>query len=220
MKNLRRLLITDTRYLLFSFPAAIVSFCLAVAGVSAGLGTIAVFVGLPILAATAVMARNFADVERAALPGVLGRPVGYPRYGAAPEGAGWFRRVMSPLAGIQAVMDLLYAVIAFPIAVAAFVIPVVWWAGTIAGLTFPLHGWLIGATVGLDGSLPALLGLGTDPVFFVVFNTVIGVLFALTLVPVLRGTALIKASLAEALLTRPVYAPRPVVAGEVGLGLS
>lgn len=45
---------------------------------------------------------------------------------------------------------------------------------------------------------------------FVVFNTAIGVLFALTLVPVVRGAALVKASLAQAMLTRaPSASPSP-----------
>ncbi|MFC7099150.1 hypothetical protein ACFQQB_00790 [Nonomuraea rubra] len=49
---------------------------------------------------------------------------------------------------------------------------------------------------------------------FVVFNTAIGVLFALTLVPVVRGAALVKASLAQAMLTRaPLDAPARVPAG-------
>ncbi|MFB4272744.1 sensor domain-containing protein [Nonomuraea sp. GTA35] len=214
MTTLRHRLATDTRYTLLGLPMAVLHFAVVVAGISAGLGTAVVFVGLPILAATAAAARNLADFERFALPGVLGRPVARPPYRPAPAWAGWFRRTMNPLAGGQAVLDLLYGILAFPISLAASVVAAVWWIGTLAGLTFPLYGWIIAAIPGVDRSLPELLGLGGGDTTFVVFNTAIGVLFALTLVPVVRGAALVKASLAQAMLTRaPLAAPARVPAG-------
>ncbi|MFI7420924.1 sensor domain-containing protein [Nonomuraea sp. NPDC049684] len=202
MTTLRHRVATDTRYVLLGLPAAAASFTLAVAGVSAGLGTAVVFAGLPVLAATAAMARHFADLERAALPGVLGHPIARPRYAQTPAGAGSFRRMMNPLASGQAAMDLLHAIIAFPVSLAAAVVSAVWWAGAVLGLTFPLYGWAIAAIPGVDGGLPALLGLGAGTVPFVVFNTAVGLLFALTLVPVVRTAALVKASVSQALLTR------------------
>ncbi|MGR6917068.1 sensor domain-containing protein [[Actinomadura] parvosata] len=202
MTTLRHRLATDTRYTLLGLPAAVVSFAVVVVGISAGLGTAIVFAGLPVLAATAAMARHLADLERVALPGVLGRPVARPPYRPAPARAGRLRRTLNPLASGQAVMDLLYAIVGFPIALLASILTAVWWAGTIAGLTFPLYGWFLAALPGMEESLPRLLGLGGDAVTFVVFNTVAGVLFALTLVPVVRGAALLKASLAQAMLTR------------------
>ncbi|MGW4799296.1 sensor domain-containing protein [Nonomuraea sp. NPDC004297] len=216
MTTLRHRLATDTRYTLLGLPMAVVYFAVVVTGVAAGLGTAVVFIGLPVLAATAAVARNLADFERAALPEVLGRPVARPPYPAAPSRAGRLRRMLNPLAGGQAVVDLLYGVIAFPISLAASVVAAVWWTGTLAGLTFPLYGWIIAALPGMDHTLPELLGLGGDDLTFVVFNTVLGVLFALTLVPVLRGAALVKASLAQAMLTRApardllTLAPEPV----------
>lgn len=209
MTSFRQRIATDTRYLLLSFPVALISFALVVAGVAAGLGSAVVGLGLLVLAGTAGLARNIADQERAALPGVLGHPVGRPRYREAPSWAGWFRRAMTPLTSGQAVLDLLYPIVAFPVAVAGFAVASVWWAGTVAGLTFPLYGWVIAGIPGaVEGGLPELLGMGDSPSTFVILNTVIGVLFAITLVPVLRGTALLKATLAELMLTRPAHARR------------
>ncbi|MGW2160255.1 sensor domain-containing protein [Nonomuraea sp. NPDC001699] len=202
MTSLRHRVAADTRYVLLGLPMATASFTLAVAGVSAGLGAAVAFVGLPVLAATAASARHFADLERAALPGVLGHPVSRPRYAQTPAGAGLFRRMMNPLASGQAALDLLHAIITFPVSLAAAVVSAVWWAGAVLGLTFPVYGWAIAAIPGVDGGLPALLGLGTGTVPFVVFNTAVGLLFALTLVPVLRSAALVKASVSQALLTR------------------
>ncbi|MEU7855608.1 sensor domain-containing protein [Nonomuraea sp. NPDC049141] len=209
MTTLRHRIATDTRYVLLGFPTAVISFVLVLAGVAAGAGSAVAFVGLPILAASAAMARNFADVERVLLPDVLGRRLARPRYRQAPADAGWFRRTMNPLTSGQAALDILHAIIAFPIAIATFAVTVVWWAGAIAGLTFPLYGWIIARIPGYQGDLPGLLGLGSDLTTLVVFNTVLGVLFALTLLPVVRGAALVKANLAQAMLTRPAYDERP-----------
>ncbi|MEU8360602.1 sensor domain-containing protein [Nonomuraea sp. NPDC048882] len=213
MTSLRRRLATDTRYALLGLPVAVLHFAVAVAGIAAGVGGAVAFVGLPILAGAAAMARGLSDVERVALPEVLGRSVARPSYTAVPAGAGWFRRLMNPLASGQSWLDLLYGIIAFPFSLAAAVVTMVWWAGTIAGLTFPVYGWILARLPGTDGSLAALLGLGDGDLAFVGVNTAVGVLFALTLMPVVRAAALVKASLAQAMLTRASYAP----AGVIGL---
>ncbi|MBB5822765.1 signal transduction histidine kinase [Streptosporangium becharense] len=191
---------TDTRYLLAGFPLAVVWFAVMVTGFAAGIGTVVVWVGVPILAMTLMLARGFADVERRWLPEVLGRPVARPRYRPAPEGAGWFRRMANPLTNGQSWLDLLHGIVAFPIAVVTFVLTVTWWAGTILGLTYPLYGWIVAAIPGNDGGLAHLLGLGGTAVD-VVINTVIGVLFALTLPVVVRSAALLQAGLGRAMLT-------------------
>ncbi|GAA3543098.1 hypothetical protein GCM10022419_024080 [Nonomuraea rosea] len=200
MKALQRLT-ADTRYVLIGFPAAIILFAAVVTGVAAGIGSAVAFIGLPILAATAALARNFADVERVMLPGVLGHPVARPQYAAVPAGAGPLRRLLNPLTSGQAAMDLLYGIIAFPFAIVSFVLVVVWWAGAVAGLTFPIYGWQIAAIPGSEITLPWQLGLGDSDLLFVGFYTVAGVLFALTLPVVVRIAALLKASMAQIMLT-------------------
>lgn len=207
MKALQRLT-ADTRYVLLGLPMAVVSFAIVVAGISAGLGAAVVFIGLPILAATAALARNFADVERVALPDVLGCPLARPRYAPAPAGAGWFRRLMNPLLNGQAWLDLLYAIVAFPFAVASFVLVTVWWAGAIAGLAFPLYGWIIARIPGVELGWPEWVGLPDNDLLFVIFNTAVGLVFTVTLVPVVRLAALLKAGVAQAMLTRAVR-PEP-----------
>ncbi|MEQ4721944.1 sensor domain-containing protein [Nonomuraea sp. B19D2] len=191
---------------MLGLPLAVASFTTTVAGVSAGLGSAVAFVGLPVLAATAAASRHLADLERVALPGVLGHPVARPSYAPAPEGAGWFRRAMNPLTSGQAWMDLLYGIIALPFSLAAFVLTAVWWAGAVAGLTFPIYGWAIARIPGAGEGLQ-WLGLPDTPTMFVVVTTAVGALFALTLVPVVRIAALLKASVAQVLLTRAAYLP-------------
>ncbi|MBN6050931.1 sensor domain-containing protein, partial [Nonomuraea sp. RK-328] len=185
-------------------PAALASFGLVVTGVAAGLGSAVAVVGLPVLAGTAVLARNFAESERESLAEVLRRPVGRPVYARPAEDAGWWRRTLNPLASPQAWTDLLHAVVALPFALVAFVITTVWWAIAVAGLAFPLYGWIIAGIPGVDGGLPQLLGLGIGMTTFVMFNTAVGALFALTLAPAVRAAALFRAVPAQLLLARPV----------------
>ncbi|KAB8193275.1 hypothetical protein FH608_023615 [Nonomuraea phyllanthi] len=205
MRTLQRRLSTDTRYTLLGLPAAVASFTVTVAGVSAGLGSAVVFVGLPVLAATAAASRHLADLERVALPGVLGQPVARPEYPAAPASAGLVRRMLNPMTAGQAWMDLLYGIVGFPFALVSFILTAVWWTGAVAGLTFPLYGWAIARIPGAGHGLTEWLGLADTPVMFVAVNTAVGALFALTLVPVVRMAALMKASVAQAMLTRAAY---------------
>ncbi|MEU6713732.1 sensor domain-containing protein [Nonomuraea sp. NPDC046802] len=204
---------TDTRYVLLGLPLSVASFTATVAGVSAGLGSAVAFVGLPLLAATAAASRHMADLERVALPGVLGHPVARPAYTPVPEGAGWFRRVMNPLTSGQACMDLLHGIVALPFALVSFVLTVTWWAAAVAGLTFPIYGWVIARIPGAGVHLE-WLGLPNTPTMLVIVTTAVGVLFALTLVPVVRMAALFKASVAQAMLTRAAY-PEPAPARDL-----
>lgn len=217
MRTLQHRLVTDTRYILLGLPMAIMSFSIVVAGVSAGLGAAVAFIGLPVLAATAVLARNLADVERVALPGVLGHPVARPRYAPAPPGAGWFRRLMNPVVNGQAWLDLLHAIVAFPFALASFVLTTVWWAGAVAGLTFPLYGWIIARIPGVEMGFPEWLGLPDGELLYTVVTTGAGLAFALTLVPVVRLAALLKAGVAQAMLTQAVQ-PEPAPATSIYAG--
>ncbi|WP_101790507.1 sensor domain-containing protein [Nonomuraea indica] len=207
MTTLRQRIATDTRYALGGFPAATISFALVVSGMAAGIGSLVAVVGVPILGATAATARRFADTEREMVAEVLEHPVGRPVYPDAPPSAGLLRRLANPVAGAQGWLDMLHAVIAFPFAVLSFAVTLTWWVGAIAGLSFPLYGWILAAIPGMEG-LPELLGLGDGTATFVIFNTAVGALFAVTLPPVVRGMALVRATLAQAMLTRPV---RPAV---------
>ncbi|WP_449066252.1 sensor histidine kinase [Planomonospora algeriensis] len=200
MRSLLRRIGTDTRYLLTGFPLSVIAFCLAVVGFAAGLGTTVVWVGVPILAATLMLARGFADIERRSLPQVLGHPVARPRYRPAPETAGWFRRAVNPLTSGQSWLDLLHAIVNFPVAVVTFSVAVTWWAGTVLGLTAPIYGWII-ASIPDNHGLAELLGFGDSALAEVILNTAIGAVFAITLPVVLRGAALVQAGLGRAMLT-------------------
>jgi signal transduction histidine kinase len=190
----------DTGYVLLGFPLAIVSFSVAVAGFSAGLGTLVVVVGLPILAGTLLIARFFADVERLRIPAVLRRPRTRPAYRAAKPGAGMWRRIITPFTQVQFWLDLAHAIVHFPMAVATFCIVVSWWASAIGGTLSVAWDWSIPR--GPDNhSLAQLIGLGGSTFARVGLQTAIGVVCLISLPVVVRGCALISAGFSRLLLT-------------------
>ncbi|MEW9555937.1 sensor histidine kinase [Nonomuraea sp. NPDC050783] len=196
---MRRVLL-DTRYTLVGFPTAVIAFVLMVAGLAAGLGTVVVWVGVPLLAGTLMVARGFADAERGWLSDVLARPPVRPRYKQAPPGAGRFRRLVNPITSGQSWLDLLHGILNFPIAIVSFVLTVVFWAVPLAGLTYPLYG-LVTSRIPGNTELPELLGLGSGYLVNSAFYLMLGLVFSVLMPFMVRGSALLRASLGRALLT-------------------
>ncbi|MEU0545607.1 sensor domain-containing protein [Nocardia sp. NPDC005978] len=200
MTFIRRLAL-DFAYTSVGLPLALVSFSLLVALFAASVGTAAVFVGIPLLALTLLLARGFADIERVRLEQLTDTASPRPRYAGAPEGSGWFRRVLAPIRQGQSWLDLLYAIVNLPIAIITFVLPIVWWAMTLGGLTYWYWGRFIPRGDGRDIVVETIMGADTA-LNRTVFNTIVGVAALLTLYPVQRGSAALQASFAETLLVR------------------
>lgn len=196
---MRRVLL-DTRYTLVGLPTTLIGFVLMLAGFAAGLGTAVVWIGVPLLAGTLMLARGFADAERGWLSDVLKRPPVRPRYKPAPAGAGRFRRLVNPLTSGQSWLDLLHGIINLPFAIISFVLTVVFWAVPLAGLTWPIYG-IITSQIPGNMELPELLGMGDGYWINSMFYVSIGLVFTLLMPFVIRGAALVRAGLGRALLT-------------------
>ncbi|TMR08568.1 sensor histidine kinase [Nonomuraea turkmeniaca] len=201
MRSLMRRVLLDTRYTLVGFPTAVICFVLMIAGFSAGVGTAVVWIGVPLLAGTLLVARGFADAERGWLSDVLKRPPVRPRYKPAPPGAGRFRRLVNPMTSGQSWLDLLHGILNFPFAILSFVLTVVFWAIPLAGLTWPVYGYILMRIPGNDTELPELLGLGKGYLVNSVFYLSVGLVFAMLMPIMVRGAALLRAGLGRALLT-------------------
>lgn len=200
MRSLMRRVLLDSRYTLVGFPTAAITFVLMVAGLAAGVGTAVVWIGLPILAGTLMLARAFAEGERGWLSDVLGRPPVRPRYKPAPPGAGRLRRLVNPLTTGQSWLDLLHGILNFPVAIVSFVITIVFWAIPIMGLTYPIYGIFTSRIPG-NQELPQLLGFGDGYGVNVVFHVGLGLIGVVLLPFVTRGAALLRAALGRVLLT-------------------
>ncbi len=190
----------DTGYTLLGFPLAVVSFSVIVTGLSAGLSTLVIVVGVPILTGTLFIARAFADIERLRIPAVLRRPRTRPIYRAAQPGAGVWKRIVTPLTQVQFWLDLAHGILSFPIAVATFCVVVSWWAAAIGGTLTIAWDWSIPR--GPDNqSLAQLIGLGDSTFARIALQTAIGVVCLITLPIVVRGCALISGAFSRFLLT-------------------
>lgn len=193
----------DFAYLVLGLPLAVLGFGLAVPLFSASLGTAVVFVGIPLLSLTLLLARGFADIERVRLAHLTGRATPRPRYAPAPAGSGWFRRLTTPITQPQSWLDLLYAVVNLPIAIVAFVLPVTWWAMALGGLTYWFWGRFIPRGDTGDVFIEAVMGADTAA-DRTIFYTLVGIAALLTVPVVQRTCAALQSAFAQALLTRVV----------------
>jgi signal transduction histidine kinase len=191
----------DTGYALASFPIAIAAFVVVVTGLSVGAGLLVIWVGVAVLAVTLLAARGFAAAERAWLPNVLGRPVPRPHY-KSPDG-GRVRRLTTPLRDPQTWLDALHALVRFPFAILSFVVTVTVWSVALGGLTYGIWDWAIpdAATDPENQDLIELLGFETSSGRRILLYTTIGLVFALLVPFVVRGVALLQATVGRGLLT-------------------
>ncbi len=184
-------------YLLSGLPVGIVAFVVAVTGFSVGVGTLVVWVGLPVLAATLAAARGFARLERAQVVHATGRPLP-PHHYREPRGRG-FGRLVSALTDPQSWRDLLHAVVVFPVRVTTWSIAVTWGVGGVGGTLSVLWAWAVPRSdfSGLFGLLTGIQSLLAE----IVWQTVVGIGMLLTLPLVTRGLVAFQAGLARLLLT-------------------
>lgn len=200
MRSRMRRVMLDSRYLIVGFPTAVLGFALLITGFAAGVGTAIVWIGVPILSGTLMLARGLADSERSWMADVLERPPVRPRYKPVPAGAGAFRRLINPMTSGQSWLDLLHGILQLPIAIIGFVLTVVAWALPSTALTYPLWG-LITSRIPDNVELPELIGLGEGYWTNTFFYLVIGLLSLLMMPFLIRGGALLRAGFGRVMLT-------------------
>jgi signal transduction histidine kinase len=198
--SLIRQLGIDTAYVLVGFPLSIVVFVLVITGFSLSAGLLVTLLGIPVLVATLFIARGFAELERARITSVIHTPRVRVRYKKTNRTASIWRRPFSTLSDIQAWLDMLHAIIRFPVSTAAFSIVVTWWAVALGGVTYGLWDWSLPHSPD-NYELPEILGFSDTAQTRISFYMVIGAVFALTLPFVVRGCALVEGWLARGMLT-------------------
>jgi signal transduction histidine kinase len=189
----------DLIYLLLGFPIGLVSFVAVIVGISVGVTTLIIWVGIPVLVLTLVLARGFAALERARVRDCERRPLP-PTYYRTGFGSR-LRRMLALLGDPQYWRDAAYAVVALPVKIFTWSVAVTWVSAAIGGTSYILYGWLL---VGQpdNETLWELLGIESD-VAGVFLYTILGLVFLVTLPYVMRAMAALDATLARLMLTNP-----------------
>ena len=195
----------DAAFLLLSGPLSLLAFYLLVPLTALGVVTTIIWVGLLLLIIDLSIAGGFANFARLAVARVDGRepvPGGY----LEPEpGASARRRLFQRLRDPQRWMDLLWAVIYFPVSLITWIISVVWLALAVAGLLAPIADitldLVLDPAVGQRQGLAHLLGLQPELFWDIGFNLTCGIVFSLTAPAVLRGLAAMQTGLTRAMLS-------------------
>ena len=187
----------ELAFLVAGLPVAVVSFTVAVAGLSAGAGLVVVWLGLPVLAGTLAACRAFADRERRAVERATGHALPPHRYRPA---GGLLGRLRDP----QAWRDALHAVVALPVTIVTAVVAITCTVGGLGGLLYGTWEWALprddeSGLVALITGTPSRLG-------DVVLNTALGAALLLAAPRVLAALVAVRAAVARALLTRPAAA--------------
>ncbi|WP_433802619.1 sensor domain-containing protein [Actinomycetospora sp. CA-084318] len=130
----------EAGYLLAGLPAGVAAFTVAVIGLSAGVSTLIIWIGLPILALTLRACRGLAVLERRATTTATGRAMPPHHYRTSPDRHPALRaRLTDP----QAWRDLLHAVVGFPVLLGGAVITLSWGLGGLGGLVYVAWEWAL-----------------------------------------------------------------------------
>ena len=195
----------DAAFLLLSGPLSLLAFYLVVPLTALGVVTTIIWVGLLLLVIDLSIAGGFANIARLAVARVDGCepvPGGY----LVPEpGVSARRRLFQRLRDPQRWMDLLWAVIYFPVSLITWIISVVWLALAVAGLLAPIADitldLVLDPAVGQRQGLAHLLGLQPELLWDIGFNLICGIVFSLTAPFVLRGLASMQSGLIRSMLS-------------------
>ncbi len=192
-------LLHDSAYTLTALPIGVLTFAIAVTGLSAGAGLVVVWVGLPLLVGTVLALRAFAHLERLRLRSLQDRPAPLPSYLRAGEGSSALRRLVTPLRDPQSWLDTLWGLVGFVTGLVAFVVTVAWWAVAAGGLTFWF--WQQWVPEGEESTtLAELLGFGEGRGPEIWLNLGLGAVALLTLPAVVRAVAAMHGGAARAML--------------------
>ncbi|MCL1922603.1 MAG: sensor domain-containing protein [Propionibacteriaceae bacterium] len=185
--------LNSSSYLLVNLPIAIASFTVLITLVCLGVGTVIIWVGLPIMVATLFTAHGFATVERTRLRarGIDLTWVNRPRG----EGS-WWKRSLRTLTDVDLWREFIHGLVTLPVTIFTWTLTLTWWALVLGGLT----GWIWERFNGMSGS-QGLMSLLNWPIPAVVFDLLVGVFALVTLPLVVRGCMALHTGMARGLLS-------------------
>ncbi len=193
-----RQMLADSAYLLLGLPITIASFTVLVTGLSLAAGLLITVIGIPVAVATLLAAEWFGRLDRARL---RGRGTVLPPLQYAPLRGSGLRGMLNTLADPLRWAAVIHGIVAMAVSILTWTVLVTWWAGALGGLTYWFwERWLPHDASGRVDSqgLAELLDL---PMSEAQLNLLVGLVFVLTMIPVLRWCAELHAGLARMLLS-------------------
>lgn len=130
----------DFAYLIVGLPLGIVTFTVAVTGLSLAAGLAITLLGIPILLATLVVARWFAELERRRAALLLGTPIPAPE---RPLQGGLWERTKAVATDPSSWLDLLWSLLLLVFGTVGFSVAVSVWSGVLALISSPLWTWAL-----------------------------------------------------------------------------
>jgi signal transduction histidine kinase len=190
--------LTATIYLLLSMFVGLTWHVVLAVGLTVGVGTLVIWVGVFVLALTVLAWRGGAWLERRWVRAMLGVQIPDP-YRPAPSGSLW-RRARVVASDPATWKDLAYLVVLFPLGLLWFVVTVTLWTTALGLLTAPLWYWIPpeGAISIYDNGDGTTLVLDTLPE--VLLATVAGALLCVAAAWAVKGMAAAHGAVATALL--------------------
>ncbi|WP_020662270.1 sensor domain-containing protein [Amycolatopsis benzoatilytica] len=191
-------------YLLLNFPIGVFSFALITALGSAGLGTVVVWIGVPLLALLLLFVRAAGRMERGRVFALLDVYIDDPYLPLPISGQKqrWLRRLKDPATW----RDLGYLYLLFPLAVVEFVLVVTAWAVSLGLAALPVYyRFLPGGVYAFPSD--DLRWFTVDSFVSALPWAALGVLFAAVSIALTKGLASMHAALATGML-RPTPAQR------------
>lgn len=114
--------IGNITFLLLSFPFGLIYFLIAIIGLSLSLGTLVIWIGLPLLFITLFAVRGMASMERQMVAYFSRTPLPHQSRAEQPPEGSFLRRLGAILRDWRTWSSLIYAVLKFPLGVVSFVL--------------------------------------------------------------------------------------------------
>ncbi|WNV82590.1 sensor domain-containing protein [Umezawaea sp. Da 62-37] len=183
-------------FLLVNFFISTLWFVVLVSMFATSIGLAVVWLGIPLLAVTLLIARGASALERMWVHTMLGTYVASP-YRPLPEG-GVLARTKAVITDPAAWRDLGYWMLMFPLSIVEFVLVVTFWPVALSLIAYPLVYDRLMAYVVVE--LPGGGEWAVDSFARAIPVTVVGLLLGLLTVPLVRGLGRLHGSLARNVL--------------------
>ena len=193
----------DAAYLLLAWPLNLLAFLIVVPLVALGVGTVIIWVGLPVLVLSLAISAGFAAMGRRAAAAVDSSDFVPCRYLRAEPGAGILRRLLVPLRDPQRWLDLVWIFVGLFVTAVTWALAVAWLAVAALGVLGAVAEIILNvAWPQQTQSLAELLGLRPALPWQVAIDLTVWALFALTAPFVLRPLARLQQAFTRVLLCR------------------